>query len=79
MPWGRTWRNATISASTTTFAIDVVVEYSLRDIMRPIGVATYRLQGPLPAPFRDVLPTAAELAAEVESVMRPASDRDALS
>ncbi|HEX6747961.1 MAG TPA: PDDEXK nuclease domain-containing protein [Longimicrobium sp.] len=58
---------------------DVVVEYSLRDITRPIGVATYRLQGPLPAPFRGVLPTAAELAAEVESVMRPASAHDASS
>jgi predicted nuclease of restriction endonuclease-like (RecB) superfamily len=51
---------------------DVVVEYSLRDMARPIGVATYQLRGALPAPFRGALPSADELAASVEQVVRPA-------
>ncbi|HEX8907308.1 MAG TPA: DUF1016 domain-containing protein, partial [Longimicrobiaceae bacterium] len=53
---------------------DVVVEYALRDMGRPIGVATYTLKNPLPAHFRGALPTAAELTAELETMVRPRSD-----
>jgi predicted nuclease of restriction endonuclease-like (RecB) superfamily len=49
---------------------DVVVEYALRDMARPIGVATYTLRQSLPASFRGALPSADELAAQVESVVQ---------
>ena len=53
---------------------DVVVEYALRDVGRPIGVATYTLRNSLPARLRGALPTAAELTAELEAVVRPRAD-----
>ena len=34
-----------------------VAEYALRDIGKPIGLATYRVTRELPAPVRDELPT----------------------
>lgn len=40
----------------------VVVEYSLRDTNKPMGVSAYRLTDALPAPLRDELPTTEDLA-----------------
>ncbi|HEX8907248.1 MAG TPA: DUF1016 domain-containing protein, partial [Longimicrobiaceae bacterium] len=47
---------------------DVIVEYALHDTRRPIGVSTFHMGGGLPEEFRQALPTAAQLVAEVESV-----------
>lgn len=38
-----------------------VVEYSLKDIAKPIGVSSYRVTRELPAPARDELPTVEDL------------------
>ena len=37
------------------------IEYSLREIKRPVGVAEYRLTGKLPEKFRNCLPTAKDI------------------
>ncbi len=42
----------------------VVVEYALRDSIKPMGVADYKLSGALPAPLQAALPTAEDLARE---------------
>ena len=44
----------------------VIVEYTLRDTSRPIGVSTYRL---LPEPMRDELPSPEALEAELEDAV----------
>jgi predicted nuclease of restriction endonuclease-like (RecB) superfamily len=45
----------------------VIVEYSLRDTTKPMGVASYRLQREaLPEPLRDSLPSVEEIEAELE-------------
>jgi hypothetical protein len=33
-----------------------IVEYALRDMSKPMGVATYNLSSELPEPYRDILP-----------------------
>lgn len=43
---------------------EVIVEYALRDAMKPMGVAEYRVSPALPAQLQDVLPTAQEFARE---------------
>ena len=43
----------------------VVVEYALRDMSKPMGVAEYRLSAQLPAALQSELPTAAELGREL--------------
>jgi hypothetical protein len=43
----------------------VVVEYTLRDTSKPIGVAEYRLTQALPAELKSSLPTVEELEAEL--------------
>ena len=45
---------------------EVVVEYTLRDIQKPIGVSTFRLSQALPAELRDSLPTVEQLAAALD-------------
>jgi predicted nuclease of restriction endonuclease-like (RecB) superfamily len=42
----------------------VIVEYALRDAVKPMGVADYRLSSTLPARLQGDLPTSADLAAE---------------
>jgi hypothetical protein len=49
---------------------DVIVDFALRDMGRPIGVSTFHMGAQLPDAIRDALPSAAQLVAEVESVMR---------
>ncbi|QWP77947.1 DUF1016 family protein [Lysobacter sp. K5869] len=39
----------------------IVVEYALRDSLKPVGVAEYKLSAALPARLRKALPTAADL------------------
>ena len=43
----------------------IVVEYALRDMSKPMGVAEYRLSAQLPAALQSELPTAAELEREL--------------
>lgn len=43
----------------------VVVEYALRDMSKPMGVAEYRLSAQLPVSLQSELPTAAELGREL--------------
>jgi hypothetical protein len=43
----------------------VVVEYALRDVSKPLGVAEYRLAQVLPAELRSALPSVEELEAEL--------------
>lgn len=42
----------------------VIVEYALRNSMKPMGVAEYTLSNALPAPLQAALPTAEDLAGE---------------
>ncbi len=58
-----------------------IVEYSFRDIAKPIGVATYTVTRELPAPVRDELPSVqdlqgivAKLKAELEEFRREQED-----
>ncbi len=43
----------------------VVVEYALRDMSKPLGVAEYRLAQALPAELQSALPSVEELEAEL--------------
>ena len=43
---------------------EVIVEYALRDLTKPMGIAEYRLSDMLPEPLRAELPTVAEFARE---------------
>ncbi len=45
--------------------VDVLAEYTLRDINKPIGLSTYRLTKSLPKKLQTVLPTIEELEAEL--------------
>lgn len=45
-----------------------IVEYSLRDMNKPIGVSTYQLRKALPEKLQASLPTIEQLEAELESV-----------
>lgn len=40
---------------------EVVVEYALRDVAKPIGVSTYRVTKELPAPLQEDLPSIEDL------------------
>lgn len=44
-----------------------IVEYTLRDTQKPIGIATYQLLDDLPERLRDSLPSPERLAAELEA------------
>jgi predicted nuclease of restriction endonuclease-like (RecB) superfamily len=43
----------------------LIVEYALRDMSKPMGVAAYRLTQALPEPLKSELPTSEELGAEL--------------
>ncbi len=51
----------------------VVVEYALRDLRKPVGIAEYRLTEALPKRLRGSLPTIEELEAELKREERPFS------
>ena len=46
----------------------ILVEYALRDVNKPIGVSTYQLQNALPENLQGSLPTIEQLEAELEAV-----------
>lgn len=46
----------------------ILVEYALRDLNKPIGVSTYQLQDALPEQLQGSLPTIEQLEAELEAV-----------
>lgn len=46
----------------------VIVEYALRELTRPVGVATYQLTDELPQDLQDDLPTPEQLEAELEAL-----------
>ncbi|RLI59940.1 MAG: hypothetical protein DRO93_07770, partial [Candidatus Thorarchaeota archaeon] len=46
----------------------LVVEYSLRDMNKPIGTASYQLTRTLPADLQESLPSVEELEAELGKV-----------
>ncbi|MBT9313241.1 PDDEXK nuclease domain-containing protein [Leptothoe kymatousa] len=48
-----------------------VAEYSLRDVNKPIGVATHRLGRELPADLQGTLPTVEELELQLENAQLP--------
>ena len=45
-----------------------IVEYTLRDVNRPIGISTYSVQKELPAKLRDYFPSAEELAEKLKNI-----------
>jgi len=45
-----------------------VVEYALRDVAKPLGIAAYRLQDALPRDWQEALPTIAALEAELSDL-----------
>lgn len=51
---------------------DVVAEYALKDVEKPIGIAEYRLTAAIPENLRGSLPTIEEL----EAVLKTAEDAD---
>lgn len=52
-----------------------IVEYALRDLHKPLGIAEYRLQEALPETLQGSLPTIAELEAELERLPAEPEDR----
>ncbi len=50
------------------------IEYSLRDIQKPVGVSEYYLTKDLPEKFRDTLPSLNELKARLREKEEPATD-----
>ena len=55
---------------------DVIVEYALKKNTAPIGVSTYQLEEALPKSLEGVLPTVAQLEAELERLEGEGSDSD---
>ena len=49
----------------------IVAEYTLRDIRKPLGVASYELTKSLPEALKDKLPAIADLEAELQEVEEP--------
>jgi len=45
-----------------------IVEYSLRDMNKPIGVSSYQLREALPESLQESLPTIEQLEAELDAV-----------
>jgi predicted nuclease of restriction endonuclease-like (RecB) superfamily len=54
----------------------VVVEYAIRDINKPMGVAEYRLGEALPEHLRSTLPTVEQLEAELQRLEAPQEAED---
>ena len=55
---------------------DVIVEYALKKNTAPIGVSTYQLEEALPKSLEGVLPTVAQLEAELARLEGEGSDSD---
>lgn len=50
---------------------EVVVEYALKDISKPIGIAEYRLSDAIPEDLKSNLPTIEQLEAELKHLHKP--------
>jgi hypothetical protein len=46
---------------------ETIVEYSLRDVRKPIGISQYQVTKSLPANFKSSLPSIEEIEAELEN------------
>jgi len=55
---------------------NVLVEYALRDMSKPIGLAEYKLTDALPDNLKTALPTIAELEAELSKDLAPTKTND---
>ena len=53
--------NPTIGMLLCKSKNNIVAEYSLRDISKPMGISEYRLTGKIPGEYENVLPTAEEI------------------
>jgi predicted nuclease of restriction endonuclease-like (RecB) superfamily len=60
--------NPTIGIILCKTKNQILVEYALRDVNKPIGVSTYQLQNALPENLQGSLPTIEQLEAELEAV-----------
>lgn len=60
--------NPTIGIILCKTKNQILVEYALRDVNKPIGVSTYQLQDGLPENLQGSLPTIEQLEAELEAV-----------
>ncbi len=60
--------NPTIGILICKSKNDMVVEYSLKDINKPIGVSEYQLVNKLPKEFKSSLPSIEEIESELEGV-----------
>lgn len=69
--------NPTIGLILCKSANETIAEYALRDHAAPIQISEYRA-GPLPAPYRDALPSTERIAARLRELPMPeAAERDA--
>jgi hypothetical protein len=62
--------NPTIGLILCKSANETIAEYTLRDETAPIQVSEYRTQ-PLPAPYRDALPPADQIAERLRGLPMP--------
>lgn len=53
---------------------NIVAEYSLKDISKPIGISEYKLTGYLPEGFENALPTVEEITYRIKSQIEIADD-----
>ncbi|MDR2168840.1 MAG: PDDEXK nuclease domain-containing protein [Planctomycetaceae bacterium] len=60
--------NATIGLLICKTKDDVIVEYSLSDIHKPVGVSSFELSKILPIEFQSSLPSIEEIEAELENI-----------
>ncbi len=52
------------------------MEYALRYVQHPVGVATYRLRDTLPEPLQGNLPTIEQLEMELKTIDLEPDDRE---
>ena len=57
--------NATIGILICKSKDNLIVEYALKDVNKPIGVSEYRLTQELPQEFKSSLPTIEEIEKEI--------------
>ena len=60
--------NPTIGILLCKSKNNIVVEYALRDVAKPLGVAEYRLAQALPEHLKGSLPTVEQLESELRAV-----------
>ena len=53
-----------------------IVEYSLKEVNQPIGIATYKLSETLPDDLKDYLPTSREIEEKLMNFLTEEKDED---